>query len=741
MKRVGYMKLSIRAKIISGFLAIFLIGMSMGIYGLASAARFSSKLERLDELQSAYKEIDQVLIAHYNWKQNLSNALFGGTEFTGSLNPNNCAFGQWLHSDGAVNHANNNVRMLLNRIEEPHRIIHVEADLALRLMKEGNPEEGLLIYWEQVLPNAEISILILNDITLEYEKMLNDFNDSIDAAQSQVMVVNMILIALAVILSFVLIVSVTKSILKPVKKLVAVAQRVADGDLSVQTDATVDDEIGKLTRAFGDVINVIHMLTDDLSAIKREVNTNGDIDFRLNASKYKGSYREVISGINELTEGFINDIIAVLNALTEISDGNFNSAVNKLPGKKIVLYDRFTALQTELRDIQSEITTLASSATNGRLDTRANVDKHQGNWKTMLVELNNLVNAVEQPLLEVEKANLAMSEGSFGKRVNGEYKGKFGSLKNAVNQTQETTLAYINEITRVLGAMANGDLTVAVTRDFAGSYAPIKDSLGIILNALNKTMDEINNSSNSVLVGSRQISQSATQLAQGATTQASSIQELTSLVAVINEKSQNNASSAQEATQIADTSKNNAEIGNREMAKLLEAMDGIAQSSKKINKIIKVIEDISFQTNLLALNAAVEAARAGEHGRGFSVVAEEVRNLAGKSSNAARETSELIEDAIIKINDGAKCAGDTANSLRNIVENVIHMSEVIGSIFESSTSQRQDIGEVGTGMNTINGVVQVNSATSEECAASSQELSSQAEMLKNMIAFFKIKTH
>jgi len=228
-------------------------------------------------------------------------------------------------------------------------------------------------------------------------------------------------------------------------------------------------------------------------------------------------------------------------------------------------------------------------------------------------------------------------------------------------------------------------------------------------------------------------------LASGASEQAASVEELNGTVLTINESTARNADSAKDAENFSNHTMVSASKGDDDMKDMLAAMDGIKESSGKITKIIKVIEDIAFQTNLLALNAAVEAARAGEHGKGFAVVAEEVRTLAGRSQVAARETSELIEESSNRVADGTEIAVKTAEALRAIIGDVTKVAEIITGITQSSIEQTGAVGQVTEGLAQITSVVQDNSATSEESAAAAQELSSQADILHNLVAVFKLK--
>jgi len=297
----------------------------------------------------------------------------------------------------------------------------------------------------------------------------------------------------------------------------------------------------------------------------------------------------------------------------------------------------------------------------------------------------------------------------------------------------------IKEIMNAASKIANGDLDVTINVDTKDEVGILASSFREMSDNINKVMGNISTASEQVASGSKQVSDSSIELSQGATEQASAIEQLTASIEEISSQTRLNADNAKEANELAEIATENAVQGNGQMKEMLKAMEEINESSSNISKIIKVIDEIAFQTNILALNAAVEAARAGQHGKGFAVVAEEVRNLAARSANAAKETTDMIEGSIKKVEGGTKIATETAQALNKIVDGVAKVANIVSDISIASNEQAIGISQINQGVMQISEVIQTNSATSEESAAASEELSSQAELLREQVTKFKLK--
>ena len=300
----------------------------------------------------------------------------------------------------------------------------------------------------------------------------------------------------------------------------------------------------------------------------------------------------------------------------------------------------------------------------------------------------------------------------------------------------KTYIQYIDELSTVLDQIGHGNLVFELQHDYRGEFAKLKEALLRIQKNLSETMSSIAMSAAQVNMGSDQIASGAQALAQGATEQASSVQELSNTVQNLNDKVTEGAEQAGKMIEQLNAVKTQMNTSNGQMQDMLTAMQDISRHSNAIGKIIKTIDDIAFQTNILALNAAVEAARAGSAGKGFAVVADEVRNLAGKSAAAAKETNELIAQSIEAVKQGEGIARSTAEALSIAASNSDEVVSAVERVTRDYQDQAAHLKEVSIGVNQISEVVQTNSATAEESAAASEELSGQAQMLKGMISHF-----
>lgn len=357
----------------------------------------------------------------------------------------------------------------------------------------------------------------------------------------------------------------------------------------------------------------------------------------------------------------------------------------------------------------------------------------------IIILVNHIIG---KPVEELNKVAEEIAQGKLDQTIHCSSNDELGQLAGNFGLTVSRLrdyIDYIDEISQKLQEIAQGKLDFTLSYEYVGEFAKIKESLEEISLSLNMTLGQINTAASQVAEGSRYVSDGAQALSQGSLQQSSSVEMLAAHINEVSDGIQKTAQGAKKASEISKNVGTRILESNDKMQQMNTAIQKISSRSEEIHSIIKTIEDIAFQTNILALNAAVEAARAGSAGKGFAVVADEVRNLASKSSDAAKNTTILIDQTVEAVNEGTTIAKDTATSMMAVVSQAEEVNQLIERIADYSSKQASATEEVIRGIEQISEVVQSNMATAEKSAAASEELSSQADMLKELVSKFQLK--
>jgi methyl-accepting chemotaxis protein len=575
------------------------------------------------------------------------------------------------------------------------------------------------------------------------------------------------------------------SVIGPLNVAAEYVDRISKGDIPPKITDTYNGDFNEIKNNLNSAIDNINALVIDANMLV-EAAIAGKLATRADATKHGGDFRKIVEGVNKTLDSVIGPLNVAADYVDKISRG-------EIPAKITDTYNGdFNTIKNNLNQaidavnaLVADAGMLVTAAIEGKLATRADATKHQGDYRKIVEGVNKTLDSVIGPLNVAADYVDKISRGNMPPVITDNYNGDFNTIKNnlnrcieavngliaesvtlsraavegrlqtrgkadkfeggyreivqGVNDTLDAVLKPIEEAADCLKEMANGNLNVEVKGNYQGDHAIIKDALNGTIDAMNDILGQVSMAVEQVSAGSREIATSSQALSQGATESASAVEEISASMQEMGSQTNQNAENATQANQLAVLARDNAEKGNGQMTQMVKAMGDINQSANNISKIIKVIDEIAFQTNLLALNAAVEAARAGKHGKGFTVVAEEVRNLAQRSAKAAKETTEMIEDSIKRTEIGTTIAENTSKALEEIVVGATKVTDLISEIAAASKEQAQGIGQINNGLGQVDQVTQQNTASAEEMASAGEELSSQSLQLKQMLAKFQLK--
>ncbi len=412
--------------------------------------------------------------------------------------------------------------------------------------------------------------------------------------------------------------------------------------------------------------------------------------------------------------------------------------VDKLVGENI---DQFHKNPSHQRRLLGDVASLPANAEIkvGGLEFGVNataITDAEGHYMGNMVEWRDITEEKDAER-QIENLIVAASSGELDSRLQAEnYTGFMNRLANSINNLMDAVVEPINESTRVIESLSDGDLTQTMDGEFKGQFLIMQNAVNSSISNLLKMVGEIRENAGSINTSANEIAQGNLDLSQRTEEQASSLEETASSIEELTGTVKQNADNAQQANQLAESARTEAEKGGSVVSNAIAAMSEINQASKKIADIIGVIDEIAFQTNLLALNAAVEAARAGEQGRGFAVVAAEVRNLAQRSAGAAKEIKTLINDSVQKVDEGSRLVDESGSTLEEIVNSVRKVNDIIAEIAAASSEQSTGIDQINKAVAQMDEMTQQNASLVEEAAAASESMDEQARGLTKLISFF-----